>query len=171
MKNQNIQDNLSSIVLPKEYFTVENFTQTEDNINIFLNEKNIILWNTQKTSLRPKVFMMKLKFQTFLFEEVYLFIKRRRCFNVTNGDTVMRNWELVAKGIRMTKDFAFFLQLYHNTRPVSCKSLGDYFRVNGKLLEEQYRDHLSGFYEWKQYKHQLFSITKSLLIINRLQQE
>jgi len=31
--------------------------------------------------------------------------------------------------------------------------LGDYFRVNGKLLEEQYRDHLSNFHEWEQREH------------------
>jgi transposase len=31
--------------------------------------------------------------------------------------------------------------------------LGCYFQVNGKLLEEQYRDHLSNFHEWEQLKH------------------
>lgn len=40
-----------------------------------------------------------------------------------------------------------------DTKPVSAKSLGDYFRVNGKLLEEQYRDHLSNFHEWDQLEH------------------
>jgi transposase len=36
---------------------------------------------------------------------------------------------------------------------VSCKSIGDYFGVDGKLLEEQYRDHLSDFYSWDQLEH------------------
>lgn len=40
-----------------------------------------------------------------------------------------------------------------DTKPVSCKSIGDYFRVNGELLEEQYRDHLSNFYCWDQLEH------------------
>lgn len=40
-----------------------------------------------------------------------------------------------------------------DTKPISAKSLGDYFHVNGKLLEEQYRDHLSNFYEWDQLPH------------------
>jgi len=31
--------------------------------------------------------------------------------------------------------------------------LGDYFQVNGKLLEEQYRDHLSNFHQWYQLEH------------------
>jgi len=40
-----------------------------------------------------------------------------------------------------------------DTKPISAKSLGDYFQVNGKLLEEQYRDHLSNFHEWEQREH------------------
>ena len=40
-----------------------------------------------------------------------------------------------------------------DTKPVSANSLGDYFQVNGKLLEEQYRDHLSNFHEWEQLDH------------------
>lgn len=40
-----------------------------------------------------------------------------------------------------------------DTRPVSVKSVGDYFGVNGKLLEEQYREHLSDFYSWDQLSH------------------
>jgi transposase len=31
--------------------------------------------------------------------------------------------------------------------------LGDYFKLNGKLLEEQYRDHLSDFHQWDQLGH------------------
>jgi transposase len=31
--------------------------------------------------------------------------------------------------------------------------LGDYFKVSGKLLEEQYRDYLSNFHEWNQLEH------------------
>lgn len=40
-----------------------------------------------------------------------------------------------------------------DTKPISAKSLGGYFHVNGKLLEEQYREHLSNFYEWEQLSH------------------
>jgi len=36
---------------------------------------------------------------------------------------------------------------------VSCKSLGKYFHVNGKLLEEQYAAHLSDFTTWDQLEH------------------
>jgi len=36
---------------------------------------------------------------------------------------------------------------------VSCKSLGKYFHVNGKLLEEQYAAHLSDYPQWHQLSH------------------
>ena len=40
-----------------------------------------------------------------------------------------------------------------DTSPVSCSSLGKYFHVNGKLLEEQYATHLSDFRSWDQLDH------------------
>ena len=40
-----------------------------------------------------------------------------------------------------------------DTKPVSAKSIGDYFGVDGKLLEAQYRDHLSNFHYWDQLEH------------------
>lgn len=40
-----------------------------------------------------------------------------------------------------------------DTKPISAKSIGDYFGVDGKLLEEQYRDHLSNFHQWNQLEH------------------
>ena len=41
----------------------------------------------------------------------------------------------------------------HDTRAVSIKGAGDYFGVNGQLLEEQYREHLNDFYSWDQLSH------------------
>ncbi len=40
-----------------------------------------------------------------------------------------------------------------DNKPVSAKSVGEYFHVEGKQLEEQYRDHLSGFRDWEQLNH------------------
>lgn len=40
-----------------------------------------------------------------------------------------------------------------DTRPVSSKSVGDYYGLNGKILEQQYRDHLSDFFIWDQLSH------------------
>lgn len=40
-----------------------------------------------------------------------------------------------------------------DSTPVSCNSLGKYFCLNGKQLEEQYILHLSDFVDWDQRKH------------------
>ncbi|WP_449374893.1 ISAon1 family transposase N-terminal region protein [Bizionia gelidisalsuginis] len=41
---------------------------------------------------------------------VFLHITRRRWINPTTGKIVIRNWQLVAKGTRITSDFADFLK-------------------------------------------------------------
>lgn len=40
-----------------------------------------------------------------------------------------------------------------DTQAVSARSIGNYFGVNGKQFEEQYRDYLSGFLQWDQISH------------------
>ena len=37
--------------------------------------------------------------------------------------------------------------------PVSCHQLGHYFRIDGKQLQEQYKDHISTFHQWEQKDH------------------
>ena len=40
-----------------------------------------------------------------------------------------------------------------DSSPISCKTLGSLFGVDGKRLEEQYASHLSGFTSWEQAGH------------------
>ncbi|WEK17422.1 MAG: transposase [Candidatus Pedobacter colombiensis] len=42
---------------------------------------------------------------------------------------------------------------YLDSTPISCKSLGHFFGVDGKRLEEQYARHLSDFTSWDQAEH------------------
>jgi transposase len=37
--------------------------------------------------------------------------------------------------------------------PISCKTIGLFYQLDGKLLEEQYVSHLSGFGQWDQLDH------------------
>lgn len=37
--------------------------------------------------------------------------------------------------------------------PVSCNQLGHYFKVDGKQLQQQYKDYLSDFHSWDQKEH------------------
>ncbi|WP_420854513.1 ISAon1 family transposase N-terminal region protein [Solitalea lacus] len=41
---------------------------------------------------------------------MFLHVKRRRWMNLDTQKVVYRNWEAVAKGTRITKDFAAFLK-------------------------------------------------------------
>ena len=43
----------------------------------------------------------------------YLKVNRRRWVDEDTGEIVSRNWELVAKGTRMTQEFASFLKAVH----------------------------------------------------------
>jgi hypothetical protein len=41
---------------------------------------------------------------------VLLHIKRRRWLNEDTGKVVFRNWDMIAQGTRITKEFADFLK-------------------------------------------------------------
>lgn len=107
---------LAKVVLPSgilEYFSLINIVQTEEILSIYLNEKNIIPAEYTNDKLSSKGFYDEIKVQDFPIrgKEVYLYIKRRRWLNESTGNIVMRNWDVVAKGTRMTKDFAAFLKV------------------------------------------------------------
>lgn len=40
-----------------------------------------------------------------------------------------------------------------DNHPISCYHLGQYFQVNGKLLQEQYKEHVSDYSNWDQKTH------------------
>jgi len=40
-----------------------------------------------------------------------------------------------------------------DNHPVSCYQLGHYFQIDGKQLQEQYKDHISDFHQWSQKEH------------------
>jgi hypothetical protein len=106
---------LASLVLPQrilEYFTIVQINQTEETLSIYLNEQNVIPQEYIDDKLSSKGFYEEIKIQDFPIrgKDVFLVIKRRRWLNESTGNIVMRNWELVAKGTRMTKGFASFLK-------------------------------------------------------------
>jgi hypothetical protein len=117
MENQSEESlTLANLVLPNgilEFFTINNIIQTPEVLSIYLNEKNIIPQEYVNDKLSSKGFYDEIKVQDFPIrgKEVYLLIKRRRWLNESTGNIVMRNWDIVAKGTRMTKDFAAFLKV------------------------------------------------------------
>lgn len=103
------------IILPDgimDYFEVTQFTKEEANFRIYLSEKNTPPKEFASDKLTSKGFFDEITVQDFPIrgKASYLHIKRRKWINETTGDIVFRDWNMVAKGTRMTQEFAFFLK-------------------------------------------------------------
>lgn len=106
---------LLPIIIPEgvsEYFEMTDFSKKDLRIDIFMEEMNIIPQEFQSSKLLSKGFFDAVVLQDFPIRghQVYLHVKRRRWLNQDTGKVVYRNWELVAKGTRITSDFADFLK-------------------------------------------------------------
>jgi hypothetical protein len=106
---------IAQCILPNgilEYFDFKKIEQTPTEIHIFLAEKNIPPEEYAHSKLTSKGFFDEIKVQDFPIrgKHVYLMIKRRRWLDENTGYPVFRDWEMVAKGTRMTREFAAFLK-------------------------------------------------------------
>jgi hypothetical protein len=106
---------IAEFILPNgilEYFDLKKIEQTSVAIHIYLAEKNLPPLEYAHTKLTSKGFFDEIKVQDFPIrgKHVYLMIKRRRWLEESTGNPVFRDWEMVAKGTRMTKEFATFLK-------------------------------------------------------------
>lgn len=106
---------LLSLIIPdgvSEYFKLADHKKEKGVIHIYLEELNIIPQEYQSNKLQSKGFFDEIILQDFPMrgQEVFLHVKRRRWLNLDTDKVVYRNWDLVAKGTRITKDFAAFLK-------------------------------------------------------------
>ncbi|UKJ09141.1 hypothetical protein [Solitalea lacus] len=106
---------LVHLILPTgilDYFSISKVAHSEQTIHIHLQEKNEKPEEYRHERLTSKGFFDEIQVQDFPIrgKAVYLLIKRRRWINESTGEIVFRNWEHVAKGTRMTKEFAAFLK-------------------------------------------------------------
>ena len=100
-----------------EYFEITKVDLQSDVFSIYLSELNNIPKEYTQDKLISKGFYDEIRVQDFPIrgKACYLYIKRRRWDNITTGEIVHRNWELVTKGTRLTNDFAAFLkEIYRN---------------------------------------------------------
>jgi len=112
---QNQDYNLATVVLPTgilEFFDLSKIFQTDDFFHFYLEEKNNIPQEYINQQLTSKGFFKEIKVQDFPIrgKAVFLFIRRRRWVD-KQGIIIFRDWELVAKGTRITKEFAAFLKV------------------------------------------------------------
>ena len=96
----------------KEYFELVSYTSEEDRLDFYLQEVNIPPSQYQAFKLASKGFYEEITIQDFPIRgsQVFYHIKRRRWLNEGTGQVVFRDWSLVAKGTRITTEFAAFLK-------------------------------------------------------------
>ncbi len=106
---------LLKLILPEnieEYFELTNAKKEGEVIHIYLKERNSIPVEYIANKLTSKGFFDEATIQDFPIRgfKVLLHVTRRRWLNEDTGQVVYRDWDLVAKGTRITKDFAAFLK-------------------------------------------------------------
>ena len=113
-----MEKELASLILPEgmlTYFEVTAVEKSEEGYWISLVEKELTPTEFLGHKLSSKGFFEETTIKDFPVrgKACYLKVKRRRWLNETMNEVVSRDWELVAKGTRMTKDFAAFLKAVH----------------------------------------------------------
>lgn len=109
-------EELLKLLLPKylvEYFDiVKAYENPEDLLHIEFEEKNIIPTEFSNRQYHSKGFFPSITVEDFPLrgKSVKLHIKRRRWIDKNSGEILKRDWNLLAKGTRMTQEFASFLK-------------------------------------------------------------
>jgi len=106
---------LASYLLPEgllEYFEIVSHKSSEDKIHFYLEEKNVLPQEHQSKMAKSKGFLPEITIEDFPLrgKSVRLHIKRRRWTLVDTGKIIKRDWNLIAKGTRITNEFASFLK-------------------------------------------------------------
>jgi len=106
---------LMKLFLPS--FLIDNFRITKvdqiaSRINIYLEENPEIPPEIKSSNLISHGFHKQSTIKDFpiRIKQVYLYIRRHRWLNKQTNEVVSRDWDLAAKGTRMTNEFASFLK-------------------------------------------------------------
>jgi len=94
------------------YFDIVDDRIQDDQIHFYLEEKNILPEEYQTEIAHSKGFSPEITVEDFPLrgKSVLLHIKRRRWTLVDTGKIIKRDWNLIAKGTRITSEFASFLK-------------------------------------------------------------
>lgn len=106
---------LLKLILPE--FLIDNFdlvkhTKGNETLHLCFEEKITTPKEFSHQIIIAHGFHKEITVQDFPIRgnTVYLHIKRRRWINKNNSQILQRDWNLVAKGTRMTNEFAAFLK-------------------------------------------------------------
>jgi hypothetical protein len=110
-------NSLLYLVLPEsicKYFELTKVVKDEKSemMDLYLQEINQVPAEYSSSRLSSKGFFEEVTIQDFPIRgyRVYLHVKRRRWLNEDTNQVVFRNWDVIAKGTRITKEFAAFLK-------------------------------------------------------------
>ena len=103
------------LLLPQElfhYFEIINLKTEDKTLKIYLDEKNIIPEEFLSEKLSSKGFHSEVVIQDFPIRDkkVFLHVRRRRWLVESTNKIISRDWNTVAKGTRLTGEFADFLK-------------------------------------------------------------
>lgn len=109
------EHSLVSLLLPEgilAYFDLTEVGNSDGVVLIRLEEKADLPAGYTASQLHSKGFLPEARIHDFPIrgKKVLLCVKRRRWEDVSTGDVVQRDWDLVRKGTRMTTEFALFLK-------------------------------------------------------------
>jgi len=95
-----------------EYFDIVKIEEKDGLLHLYFEEKNTVPNEFSLLQLQSKGFHEEITVDDFPLrgKAVKLHIKRRRWTDMKTGKILQRNWAIIAKGTRMTKDFAEFLK-------------------------------------------------------------
>lgn len=113
-----METSIIELFLPEgilDYFTIISAEKTTSHYTISLEEKNLHSGEFVGQKLISHGFFESITVNDFPIrgKACYLKVKRRRWLDQTTDKTISRDWELIAKGTRMTEEFAAFLKGMH----------------------------------------------------------
>ena len=113
-----MEKELLSLLLPSglvEFFDLDKVNSLSDGHHLYLSQKNIAPWGLESHKLESKGFFDEITLRDFPLRgrACFLHLKRRKWMDHTSGKIVFHEWEEVAKGTRLTKEFAAFLKEFN----------------------------------------------------------
>ena len=106
---------LAKLLLPEilvDYFKLTKHEVKNGELHFFFTELNTVPEEFKVLKLSSKGFFPEATIQDFPIrgKNVFLHVIRRRWVEESSKKVVTRNWQLVAKGTRITSEFAAFLK-------------------------------------------------------------
>lgn len=103
------------LLLPEgllEFFELKSAKSDQTSYHLEIEEKNQVPEQYKNQKLLSKGFYEPIVIQDFPLrgKPCFLHVKRRRWTVEETGDIVCRDWNIVAKGTRLTEEFASFLK-------------------------------------------------------------